>query len=437
MKIDQTLRIALLNSSDRGGGAERIVSALRDGLSDQGHRAHLWVGRKRGKHPSKDIHLIPRSNDEHDAALRFANKGFFNLGVPSSKRFCNSDALHEIDIIHLHNVHGHYFSVTDIPDLATRAPLVWTFHDYFPISGGCAFPYECDRWLSQCGQCPQLGQYPIATTFDRTRRMQSIKRQFFHHLPVTIITPSTHLTRAVEDSGMFAAADVRTIPYGVDTTIFYPDREESRKKLDISNNRPVVMLAAQGLDDPRKGLHHAVEALRDVDVPDLLILLIGGGEDHEIVQSLGKHEVRAMGYVTDPVEMARMYAASDLFLFTSLAENYPCVVMESMASGTAVLAFDINGVIEQMEDGLTGFLVTTANTKNLAQAAQMLLTDRKKLIATGFNARQHACQQWKIELFLDRHIKLYQDILERNRFDHRHDTLAKKRTSIHPSSSSK
>jgi len=378
MKIDQTLRIVLLNSSDRGGGAERVVSALRDGLADQGHHAHLWVGRKRGKHPSKDIHLIPRSKEEYETARRFANKGFFNLGVPSSKRFCRSEALNDIDIIHLHNVHGHYFSVTDIPELATRAPLVWTFHDYFPISGGCAFPNECDRWLSQCGQCPQLGQYPIATTFDRTRRMQAIKRQFFHHVSVTIITPSSHLTRAVEDSGMFAAADVRTIPYGVDTTIFYPDREESRKKLDIPNNRPVVMLAAQGLDDPRKGLHHAVEALRSVDIRDLLILLIGGGKDHEIVQSLGLHEVRAMGYVTDPVEMARMYAASDLFLFTSLAENYPCVVMESMACGTAVLAFDINGVVEQIEDGLTGFLVTTGDTKGLAQAAQMLLTDRKK-----------------------------------------------------------
>ena len=139
-----------------------------------------------------------------------------------------------------------------------------------------------------------------------------------------------------------------------------------------------------------------------------------------------------MGYVTDPVEMARMYAASDLFLFTSLAENYPCVVMESMACGTAVLAFDINGVVEQIEDGLTGFLVTTGDTKGLAQAAQMLLTDRKKLTATGFNARQHACQQWDIELFLDRHIKLYQNILEQKRFVDKHDIPAMKQAINHP-----
>ncbi len=405
------LRVAVLNSADYAGGAENVARILLDGLSRRGHGVTFWVGRRRGETPDDRIRELPCSDSQRRVALRYARKGFFSLGLPSSVDFCESKSLSGTDLIHLHNLHGHYLSITALPRLARRFPLVWTFHDFFPVTGGCAFPYECDKWMSRCGSCPQRGRYPIASRYDRTRRMQAIKRKVFRDLPVTIVTPSKHLTNAVRRSGMFASAELHTIPYGVDTELFRPDRARARQSLGVPPDRPVVLLVAQGLNDPRKGLHHAIRALRQVDVPEFVVLLVGGGSDQPIVDALSRHDVRSLGYLTDRQQLADCYAASDLFVFTSLAENYPCVVQEAMASGTSVLAFDIDGVNEQITPDRTGFLVPSGDANRLARAIDQLLGNIPRLADVGAAARRHAEANWKLELFIDRHERLYRHVL--------------------------
>ncbi len=414
----RSLRVSLLNAADYAGGAESVARMLRDGLRARGHRTVLWVGRRRRKEDAGHTRRIPCTTSQHRAAKRYARKGFFSLGLPSSLCFCESPVLSGIDVIHLHNLHGHYFSITALPRLADRVPLVWTLHDFFPITGGCVFPQECDRWMSRCGSCPQQGVYPIGTEFDRTRRMQSIKRKTFRNLPVTIVTPSRHLTSAVKRSGVFAKADVHTIPYGVDTQTFRPGRNDARKELGLSPDSPVVLLAAQGLTDPRKGIDHATTALRQIDVPDLGILLVGGGDAKPIVEALSMHDVRPLGYLTNPAAVARCQAAADLFIFTSLAENFPCAIQEAMACGTPVLAFDIDGVNEQITADQTGFLVPIGDTSALTQAAGQLLSNITRLSATGEAARRHAETNWNPDLFIDRHECLYRDILMRTKGTH-------------------
>lgn len=408
------MRIAVVNSSDFAGGAETVARTLCDGLRDRGHSAIMWVGRRSG--PSVECtRVIPCTDEQRQVARRFAEKGFFNLGLPSSDDFCKSSALQNVDLINLHNAHGHYLSMTSVANLARRAPLVWTLHDFFALTGGCAFPGDCDRWLSQCGSCPQLGQYPLVTKYDRTRRMQSIKRSTLCDLPTTIVTPSQHLARAVQRSRVFRNADLRTIPYGVDTNLFHPGRSHARRLLGLGQDDPIILVVAQGLDDPRKGIGYAVRAIADVDALNLVVLLLGAGGGHELVGSLGAHQVKPLGYVTDRVALARCYAAADLLVFTSLAENFPCVVQEAMACGTPVLAFDIDGVREQIESDRTGFLVPARDVNSLTQAARALLKDRARLAEVGWAARRHAEAHWTVNVFLDRHEQLFRDLITRRK----------------------
>ncbi len=410
---DRPLRIALLNSADHGGGAETIVRLLRDGLRDRGHQVDLWVGRRRGDEDLDHTRPLSDSPAPRVGTDRYARKGFFNLGIAASGRFCDSSALAEVDIIHLHNVHGHYFSLTDVRRLAERAPLVWTFHDFFPLTGGCAFPMDCEKWRSRCGDCPQLGRYPLVTPFDRTHRLHAIKRTQFQALPVTIVTPSEHLGRAAAESGMFPRGTVRIIPYAVDTETFQPGRAAARKQIGISPDRLVVLLVAQGLEDPRKGIDHAVAALQRIALENLTVLLAGAGDTTELVEALSMHDVRPLGYVTSRTPLAKAYAAADVLLFTSLAENFPCVVTETMASGTPAVAFDIDGVNEQIEHDRTGFLVPPGDAKALSSTLQRVLKDQAARQAAGSAARAHALRHWTIDRFLDRHQRLYKELASR------------------------
>ncbi len=406
---DNRLRIAIVNTSEYGGGAESCARCLRDGLTAAGHEATLWVGRP----PITDPHtrLIPGEPNADPMAVRFAKKGFFSLGLASSHRFARSDALDGSDVIHLHNVHGHYFSLNAVGELATRAPLVWTFHDFFPITGGCAFPHSCDGWRNRCGSCPQLGRYPIATEFDRTRRMHSIKQALFEDLPVHIVTPSRHLARAVHDSEMFPRAEVHVIPYGTDTSTFTPSCEASRAALAISREDTVVAIVVQGLDDPRKGVDHAIEAMKAVTDKRLTILLAGAGNADRIVQALPHHDVRTLGYLASRAKLAQCLGAADLFVFTSLAENFPCVVQEAMACGTPVLGFGIPGVTEQIDPDRTGFLAPTGDTAKLGRALRQLLLNRARLHEVGAVAHKHAMTEWSLDRFIQRHEALYDAIV--------------------------
>ena len=402
--------MAVINAADEPGGAESVARMLRDGLEHRGHDAALWVGRQWSPDNAHRVRVIPASDAQRAAARRFLDHGFFSLGVRSSHAFAGSPALAGADVVHLHNAHGHYLCLTALPPLATRAPLVWTLHDHFAITGGCAFPQGCDRWRTTCGSCPQLGRYPLMTTHDRTRWLHQLKRRRFADLPVTLVTPSRHLARAVEQSGMFGRAELRVIPYGVDTALFTPQRASARQTLGLAADARVVLLIAQGLDDPRKGVRHAVSALHAVEEPRLTVLLIGDGDDRAIRHALARHDVRALGLVRDRCRLAQAFAAADLLLFTSLAENFPCVVLEAMASATAVLAFGIPGVDEQLIAGDTGFVVEPGDGDALARSARQLLIQPDRLHDAGLAARAYVEQHLTIGHFIDAHEVLYHEV---------------------------
>ena len=64
------------------------------------------------------------------------------------------------DIIHGHNLHGEYFDLRALPWLSRKAPVVLTLHDSWLLTGHCAQSFECMRWKTGCGHCPDLTIYP-------------------------------------------------------------------------------------------------------------------------------------------------------------------------------------------------------------------------------------------------------------------------------------
>ena len=64
------------------------------------------------------------------------------------------------NILHLHNLHGEYFSAFALPELTSIKHTVWTLHDMQAFTGHCAHSYDCDKWLNGCGNCPYLSVSP-------------------------------------------------------------------------------------------------------------------------------------------------------------------------------------------------------------------------------------------------------------------------------------
>ena len=79
----------------------------------------------------------------------------------STKRLEDYIQREKFDLIHLHNLHGYYLNLDFIKFLGKiDIPVVWTLHDGWPITGRCAYWFDCEKWKTGCGNCPDLSSYP-------------------------------------------------------------------------------------------------------------------------------------------------------------------------------------------------------------------------------------------------------------------------------------
>ena len=63
----------------------------------------------------------------------------------------------QADVIHLHWINQGMLSLTDIRRIIQSGkPIVWTMHDMWPFTGICHYAGDCDKYATQCHNCPQL-----------------------------------------------------------------------------------------------------------------------------------------------------------------------------------------------------------------------------------------------------------------------------------------
>ncbi|UAW98947.1 glycosyltransferase family 1 protein [Halopseudomonas nanhaiensis] len=97
------------------------------------------------------------------------------------------------------------------------------------------------------------------------------------------------------------------------------------------------------------------------------------------------------GSLTGP-ELARLYASADIFLFPSLTETFGNVVLEAMASGLAVNAFDLAAANQHISDRYSGCVATAADEHQFLDNLQWLMADVEGLRGVRLHARHSACQ---------------------------------------------
>ena len=154
---------------------------------------------------------------------------------------------------------------------------------------------------------------------------------------------------------------------------------------------------------------HFFEALKYVQADNWIALTVGGAVDFSKWVPQGV-EVRQLGYVKKAEDMAKVYSAADLYCITSLADNFPTTVLESMACGTPVVGFAVGGIPEQVTEGC-GQLVSLGDAKALGQSITNLLNGNTKRKTMGELCRKRVEQEYNLQLFIERHLALYRELV--------------------------
>ena len=268
------------------------------------------------------------------------------------------------DIVHLHWIGGGFLSLQELALL--NAPVVWTLHDAWAVTGGCHYPEKCLGYVSGCGSCPQLAS---GSQHDLSWRNFHRKRTFIGGV-AAFIAPSVWLARLVKDSDGGMAKRLHIIPNGFDGSVFFPrDLQESRRTLELPLDDLVFVAGAQDLREPRKGFHLLREAMvKIVAAVQRRCVLVAFGEHGQDSFDDWPCEVRWVGTLKEGEETARVYCAADVLLMTSLQDNLPNMPIEAMACGCPTIAFNVGGLDEIVEPGKTGLLAAKENSADLGLA---------------------------------------------------------------------
>lgn len=402
MKATSNLSALHVSTSDRGGGAELSARNLHQGLRERGVTSWLAVGRRVGD--DENVFVIP--NERHRGAwVRFwrrfqqgtvpgslANRAigalawageplrYLDVRLRGREDFSFPGTRHLLelppcapDIVHCHNLHGGYFDLRELPWLTHSVPTVIDLRDEWLLTGHCAYAVECRRWLTGCGECPDLSAYP-AVARDSTAFNWMRKQAILRSSRLYLSAPSRWLLdRALRVMPNALAA--RVIPNAIETDIFHPgSMMDARERCDLPQNAPVVLTSAQHL---YKDLSTTLEAVSSVTVkgrsPERAQLIVLGQSGEK--RAAGDWDVQFLGFVSDRALVAEYFRAADVFVHGARAEAFGKTIAEAMACGTPTVASRVGGTPEVLEDGETGFLVAPSNAQELTRAITHVLQD--------------------------------------------------------------
>ncbi|MCZ6463812.1 MAG: glycosyltransferase family 4 protein [Proteobacteria bacterium] len=171
---------------------------------------------------------------------------------------------------------------------------------------------------------------------------------------------------------------VDVIPYGFDPPVFTDAPRRDR-----------ILTATRMFE--RKGVQFLVRALQHLDT-HFEVWIAGGGpylpELERLAAKLGV-AVRFLGQVPHE-ELMQLYATTKIFVFTSAAENFPMVLLESLSAGCAVVTTDTSGCREVAEDAAV--MVPPEDPMALASALSALLEDEARIAQLGELARERVAR---------------------------------------------
>jgi glycosyltransferase involved in cell wall biosynthesis len=381
------MRVLIVNTSERTGGAAVAANRLMKALNNNGVKAKMLVRDKESD--TLTVVGLPKSPLLHWHFLwerlvifvqsRFSRKHLFEIDLANTgSDITRLPEFKEADVIHLHWINQGMLSLGGIQKiLRSGKPVVWTMHDIWPATAICHLTLGCRSFTSACKSCRLLpGSSGLAQSVWRK------KQRLLEDSNIFFVACSRWLEQEAKSSALLKGNKITSIPNPIDIHIYNRcNKQEARQRLGLPVDKKLILFVSQRVTNRNKGMDYLVEACRQlssvrrqesVELNPCVVIL--GGHAEEVAGQL-PFETFPLGYVNDEHRIVDVYNAVDVFVLPSLSENLPNTIMEAMACGVPCVGFRVGGIPEEIDHKQNGYVADYRSAEDLARGIRWILTE--------------------------------------------------------------
>jgi glycosyltransferase involved in cell wall biosynthesis len=401
------MKVLFVSYCNEGGGAAKAINNIYQSFRNN-IRFKFIVIEKRGRNKniwhfrSGLVGKVLRKIRYYIAVLILLGhtKIIMSLNIVKSGlgKFINKS---NFDLINLHWIGCETISLIEIEKI--NKPIIWTFHDMWPISGIYHTSLDKKYFNHDCNNFIKKKYFQFLDTFIKKK-----KNNIFYKKKINIITPSRWLLDECKKK-IYIGGHSEVIPNPIKIEIYKSRKNinDIKKKYNIPLNKKILLYSSIFLNDKKKGFSLLNGITNDPSYEKFQFIFLGNlidSEENSFSSNIKFINANFLEHV-----IIDLYSISDVLLYPSLIDNLPNTILEAMSCGLPCVAFNCYGMKEIITHKKDGYLAKPYSVEDFKKGIAYILNNRLSV-----NARKKVINNYSPHIIKKKYLNFFKKVLNSN-----------------------